>query len=235
MMKTLEDVHKELVKIKAMDFVTTHRAHDTGIGKTLEDLLGLKENNLKLPDIGDIELKAKRIDSGSMLTLATKSPNPKGTNRLLFEAYKYKDNLGEYGLHTTVDGSKPNNLGFQSIFKDNKLYLSNKGNIEAYWPITVFDDVLKAKSNKILLVFAETKGERKTATEQFHYIEAFLLSELSIAKFKTAILNDRLKVDIRIGVYRSGSSKGKYHDHGTGFRINKTYFLELFDNYKQIL
>lgn len=41
-----------------MGFVKTHRAHDTGIGKTLEDILGIKENNLRLPDVGDVELKA---------------------------------------------------------------------------------------------------------------------------------------------------------------------------------
>ncbi|MBU1246684.1 hypothetical protein KJ973_00255 [Patescibacteria group bacterium] len=77
-----------------MGFVKTHRAHDTGIGKTLEDLLGIKENNLRLPDVGDVELKAKRIDSGSMLTVATKSPEPKGINKVLFEKYKYLDKEG---------------------------------------------------------------------------------------------------------------------------------------------
>lgn len=28
-------------------------------------------------------------------------------------------------------------------------------------------------------------------------------------------------LDIRIGAYRQGSSMGKTHDHGSGFRINK--------------
>ena len=86
---TLRKLKEQLEKIKAMGFVKTHRAHDTGIGKTLEDLLGIKENNLRLPDIGEVELKAKRIDSSSMLTLATKSPEPKGVNKVLFEKYKY--------------------------------------------------------------------------------------------------------------------------------------------------
>jgi len=44
----------KLQAIKALGFVKTHRAHDTGIGKTLEDLLEIKENNLRLPDIGEI-------------------------------------------------------------------------------------------------------------------------------------------------------------------------------------
>lgn len=121
------------------------------------------------------------------------------------------------------------------MIKDDKLILENKNSIEVYWPISIFDDVLKSKSDRILLVFAETRGERKTENEQFHYIEAHLLSSLNIKKFENAIANDKLKVDIRIGVYRSGIRKGMYHDHGTGFRINKRDFLELFDNYQQLI
>ena len=40
-MKTLEEVKQQLIMIKAMGFVKTHRAHDTGVGKTLEDLLSI--------------------------------------------------------------------------------------------------------------------------------------------------------------------------------------------------
>jgi len=232
---TLRKLKEQLEKIKAMGFVKTHRAHDTGIGKTLEDLLGIKENNLRLPDVGEVELKAKRMDSGSMLTVATKSPEPKGINKVLFEKYKYLDKEGKYNLHSTVCGSRKNPQSFKVVFESEKLVLKNKSKIEAYWPISIFDDVLKAKSDKILLAFAETKGERKTKNEKFHFTEAYLLSDLNINKFKSAVENDKLKIDIRIGVYRSGKNKGKYHDHGTGFRINKRDFLHLFDNFTQII
>ncbi len=232
---TLRKLKEQLEKIKAMGFVKTHRAHDTGIGKTLEDLLGIKENNLRLPDVGEVELKAKRIDSGSMLTVATKSPEPKGVNKVLFEKYKYLDKEGKYNLHSTVCGSRENPQLFKVVFEGEKLVLKNKSKIGAYWPISIFDDVLKAKSDKILLAFAETKGERKTKNEKFHFTEAYLLSNLNINKFKSAVESDKLKIDIRIGVYRSGKNKGKYHDHGTGFRINKRDFLHLFDNFTQII
>ncbi|MBI2436589.1 MAG: glycosyl hydrolase [Candidatus Magasanikbacteria bacterium] len=232
---TLQKLKEQLEKIKAMGFVKTHRAHDTGIGKTLEDLLGIKENNLRLPDVGDVELKAKLMDSGSMLTVATKSPEPKGINKVLFEKYKYLDKEGKYNLHSTVCGSRKNPQSFKVVFEDEKLVLKNKSKIAVYWPISIFDDVLKAKSDKILLAFAETKGERKTKNEKFHFIEAYLLSNLNINKFKSAVESDKLKIDIRIGVYRSGKNKGKYHDHGTGFRINKRDFLHLFDNFTKII
>ena len=81
----------------------------------------------------------------------------------------------------------------------------------------------------------KTKGEKKTANEEFHYIEAYLLSHLNMNKFKSAIESDKLKIDIRIVSYRIGKNKGKYHDHGTAFRINKRDFLKIFDKFEQII
>jgi hypothetical protein len=231
----IQVLKEKLKAIKNMGFINTHRAGNTGIGKTLEDLLGIKENNLRLPDIGDIELKAKRIGSDSMLTLATKTPQPKGTNRTLFEQYKYKDNESYYNLHSTVYGSRVNPQGFKIKYQDGKLLLENKKHIEAYWDENIFKDVLVSKSNKILLVFAETKGESNSSNEQLHFIEAYLLEGLNRNKFRNAIEKGYLKVDIRIGVYRSGKNKGKHHDHGTGFRMHKRDFLKLYDSYEQLL
>ena len=79
----LQELTQKILEIKNRGFIKTHRLDDTEIGKTLEDLLGIKENNLKLPDVGDIELKAKRIDSQSMLTIATKAPNPRRNLELI--------------------------------------------------------------------------------------------------------------------------------------------------------
>ncbi|MBI4823094.1 MAG: glycosyl hydrolase [Nitrospirae bacterium] len=233
---TVQKLKKRLEEIKALGYVKTHRAHDTGVGKTLEDLLGIKENNIRLPDIGEVEIKAKRIDSNSMLTLATKAPKPRRVNRLIFEHYKYLDKEGSSNLHSTVYGSRYNSQGFRVRVKENKLFLENRPhNIEAYWDENIFSDVLFSKSNYILLVFAQTKGERKTINEHFHYTEAYLLRDMNADKFYASIANDFLKVDIRIGVYRSGKNKGKYHDHGTGFRMSKQNFLQLYDSYEKIL
>jgi len=231
----LEILKRKLLEIRENGAVYTHRTGDTGVGKTLEDLLGVQENNIRLPDIGEIELKAKRIESGSMLTIATKSPEPKGINKVLFERYKYLDEDGEYVLHSTVYGSRYNPQGFKITLKDDLIILENTNDIKAYWPISIFDDVLKSKSNKILLVFAATKGERNKNSEQFHYNEAYLLSNLNFNKFRNAINNDKLKIDIRIGVYKSGKRKGSYHDHGTAFRIGKGDFLALFDEYQKVI
>jgi hypothetical protein len=67
-----DEIKKRLEEIKEIGFVKTHRSGQTGIGKTLEDLLGIKENNIPGPNaLGIIELKAIRKNSKSMLTLFT--------------------------------------------------------------------------------------------------------------------------------------------------------------------
>ena len=77
MITTLDDFIREYTKIKTMGWVKTHRSGPTGIGKTLEDLLGIVENNIDGPDFGDYELKSCRLNSNSMLTILQKHLNPK--------------------------------------------------------------------------------------------------------------------------------------------------------------
>ena len=80
MINTLNDFIREYKKIVDMGWIRTHRAGPTGIGKTLEDLLGIVENNIDGPDFGEYELKSCRINSNSMLTMFTLSPLPRGAN-----------------------------------------------------------------------------------------------------------------------------------------------------------
>ncbi|MBI4684174.1 MAG: glycosyl hydrolase [Nitrospirae bacterium] len=236
MLLTVQYLKKQLQEIKSLGFIKTHLPHDPGVGRTLEDLLGLKENNFRIPDVGEVEVKAHRLDSSSMLTIATKAPQPRGANRIIFEHYKYRDSDGYYNVHSTVYGSRFNPQGFKMTFRKGKLFLENTPhNIMAYWDENIFKDVLVSKSNTIFFALAKTQGEKRSPNEQFHYIEAYLLHNLNADKFHAAIAEDYLKVDIRIGVYRSGKNKGKYHDHGTGFRMNKKDFLTLYNNYEQLI
>ena len=89
---------------------------NTGIGKTLEDHLGIKENNIALPDFGIMELKSQRLDtvSTSMVTLFTKSPEGI-TNTEIRKRFGYPDH--EFPkikiLHQTISGDRKNRRGFQ--------------------------------------------------------------------------------------------------------------------------
>ena len=69
--KIIESFKKEFLLIKSKGFVPSKRIHDTGIGKTFEDLMNIVENNVKVADYkGFLELKSKRALSESMVTCA---------------------------------------------------------------------------------------------------------------------------------------------------------------------
>ena len=61
----------KLSEINQMGYVVSLRKGNTGIGYTLETLLGVKENNLRSPDLGNIEMKCKRVKSTSRMTMFT--------------------------------------------------------------------------------------------------------------------------------------------------------------------
>lgn len=232
---TLDELITKLTVINSQGFTKTTHPHQGGVGNTLETLLGIRENNLRIPDLGEIELKAKRLNSQSMLTLSSKSPLPKGSNRKLFEVYKTLREDGIYKLYTTIYGSRLNPRKFQVKVDDGNLTLVNPKKIEAYWPLVELDDVLKRGTKMVLLVLADTKGKFASKNEKFHYKEAYLLSGLSFERLKKALNDGKLKVDIRIGQDKTGKAAGKYHDHGTGFRISKGDYLHLFEKHEKIL
>ena len=64
-MKTFDELVEGIKELKEHGFVKTHRSGNTGIGKTLEDLLGIEENNFPGPDGIITELKSGRKYSKS--------------------------------------------------------------------------------------------------------------------------------------------------------------------------
>lgn len=109
MITTLDDFIREYKRIINMGWIKAHRSGPTGIGKTLEDLLGIKENNLDMPDFGEYELKSCRIDSNSMLTMFTKSPQPRKSNTYLRLKYGYSSDTyfsDEKVIHSTLSANR---------------------------------------------------------------------------------------------------------------------------------
>ena len=48
--RTLSQIKKDLKELSEKGWIKSNRTHNTGIGKTLEDYLGITENNIALPD-----------------------------------------------------------------------------------------------------------------------------------------------------------------------------------------
>lgn len=242
-MKTYDELISGLKKVKETGFVKTHRLGDTGIGKTLEDLLGISENNFAGPDGQDTELKAARKNASSMLTLFTKSPLPRGINTKLRLEYGYPDEKfpDRLVLRTTIDSVDFNNIRGKKGFK----VTCNGDRIEIlpfrkptrfpdmpnpYWPEKLFEVSIANKYRKSLLyVKADSTGEGDN--EKFHFNEAWLLQGFDFAKFTEQLDKGMLKVDIRLGLY----DDGRYHDHGTGVRIQPALLDNCFTTRIRVL
>ena len=68
----LPKLQELLQELRDEGFVPAKRKGPTGIGYTLEEWLGVPENNLPIPDIGGrVEIKATRSTTKNLITLFT--------------------------------------------------------------------------------------------------------------------------------------------------------------------
>lgn len=239
----IKNFRSDFLKVKQMGWVRSHRSHNTGIGKTFEDVIGVKENNSQAADyMNSLELKSQRDFTGSMVTLFTKSPDhPPGANTFIRETYGVGSDEDPRMkiIHTTISGSRYNhykkNLSFKLEVDENekKLFLSVKNQSDGkiidqsiYYRFDTLQPLVECKCRNIGYIAAETKTEDNI--EYFKYISAILLTNLTFRKFIESIKNGLILYDIRIGVYKTGSNIGKTHDHGSGFRIKRADIGKVF-------
>lgn len=68
----------KLLELKGLGWVKTKREGNAGgVGNTLEDYLGIKENNLPIPNAAEWELKAQGMNTSSLTTLIHFEPSPR--------------------------------------------------------------------------------------------------------------------------------------------------------------
>jgi len=246
---------KRIKEIKEMGYVKSHRKGDTGIGKTLEDLLGIVENNIAGPDFSIFELKSGRKDSSSMLTLFTKTPMPKGAINALLDVFGYKqrkmtqksnqEKLAKYmqgqkaeieevgieekELHVMVDALKENSVGLMLEIRDDRIYVANDKNVEAFYERDILEEAFEKKYAKLIYVLASRKKE--DSEEYLWFDEAYLLEGFSFKRFSELVEKGIIKLDLRVGHYPDGRT----HDHGTGFRVLPKYLPQCFEKMEKIL
>ena len=123
---TKESLISELRRIRNLGWVQTQRkGNDGGVGNTLEDLLGIEENNLPLPNTGEWEIKGQRADSASLLTLFHMEPSPRAmyfVPRLLLPYYGWphakagtKYPAEEMSFRQTITAGKRTSRGFTVV------------------------------------------------------------------------------------------------------------------------
>jgi len=134
---TKQSLIARLKEISAMGFMPNARKGNAGgIGNTLEDLLGIKENNLPIPNATEWELKAQRLNSTSLTTLFHIEPSPRAIRfvpQVLLPTYGWahqedgkKYPKGEKSYRQTIHGNSRSDRGFKVVIdrKERKILIS---------------------------------------------------------------------------------------------------------------
>ncbi len=228
--KNLEELKAKLTEISNQGFVKSHRTNNTGIGKTLEDMMDITENNLAKGDfkIGDTsaELKTQRKKASSRVTLSTKEPEWMKDKLDTILKTGYKDKSGRHGLKVTLNVNKFNAKGYKLELSDGKICIVHeKLGAVCFFAIETLIKIIKAKiGENLLLVLANV--EKKEGEEYFHYIEAIYYSEFDEEAFKQLIKENKIIWEFRLHLKPSGAIR----DHGSGFRMARKYMDNLFKN-----
>ena len=154
----ISKLKEQLQDLKNRGFIVSLRGNNTGIGYTLETLLGVRENNLRGPDIGAIELKSHRRGVSNRITLFTFNRGAwRMRQRRVIEKYGYTDSVGRHALYSTV-ASTPNNLGLYTRIENNKLLLCHvDGTVIAEWSGHTIAGRFSVKMPNLVAVYADTR------------------------------------------------------------------------------
>jgi len=233
------DIIKELEKISKSGFIKSLRSNDTGVGYTIETILGIKENNDSDPDFFfngfPVELKSQREHTSSNMTLFTLEPQ-RGTKGEfkdinLLKKYGYI-RKGRTNLYVSMQINEYNPQGFKLKLDDseNLLIVHKKEGVIWSYPIDyLFTKIKKKLAHKLLVVTAESKKTKEG--EFFHYKKGILFSKVTEKGFIDLIKSNSLLVEFRMHI----NSKGGARNHGTPFRLSLRHIDKLFLKKKKIL
>ncbi|MDY0278454.1 MAG: MvaI/BcnI family restriction endonuclease [Acholeplasma sp.] len=238
----LDEFKVKFNSIIEMGWIKTHRSGNTGIGKTLEDLLDIEENNIQGPDFDIYELKASRKSENAYLTLITQAPSPRGYNSILRRIGGYPQekngkliNCLRTTLYYEIENELLNGNKLTYIINTNsqgkkeiRLKLNGKL-IDGFWDLESIAKKMKKKLSNLVYVLADNKYIGND--EYFKFEKAVLLKkdDFTVKSLEEALQEGLLLIDIRLGQYENGLA----HDHGTAIRIKKGNKYKLY-NYEEL-
>lgn len=218
----LQEFKRNFHNLKKKGFFPSTRKGPTGIGHTLETSLGLKENNIALPDLVEAEIKAHRSNSSNMITLFT-------FNRKVWQLpplkavkeYGSLDKNGRVGLYYTMS-LKPNSAGLFLYVTDKDISVRHiSGTTIAIWSLEKLTETFIRKLPALVFVSAFT--EERDGREWFHFYRAQLLRGTSPELLADQFRAENILVDLRL------HDKGTMaRNHGTGFRTYENKLPQLF-------
>lgn len=242
MNESIKILNEKFEEIKKLGYVKTNREGATGIGKTFEDLIGKKEDHEETPDFHGIEIKTKgdnNIDEYITLFCATpKGPHEYETHYLV-DKYGYPDVIlrDKKVLNRSIYSGELHGNKYLFALKIDYRKLIIKLKIldnfletledEIYWTYYDLETKLYRKHRYLALVKATKKIIKGETYYKYHDIKFYKIKNFD--SFLRLIEQGKIRVNLRLGIYRSGKREGTMHDRGTAFQIRESELLQLFD------
>ena len=246
-----------LCAIRQKGFILNTRGKNDGaVGNLLEDLLGIAENNLPLPNAGEWELKAQRANRTSLLTLAHMEPSPtalKCVAQILLPNYGWAHkNAGkkypkdEKSFRQTLRVGFTTDRGFTLNIIENKVAVSfNAAAIDekhSAWkkavensiglnelnpqPYWGFNDLFCKIGGKLHNTFYVEASVKKEKGKEFFHYQKIL-------QLQHFSLNKMVEA-LQSGKIYVDFDARTHHNHGTKLRIARKNLPDLYEIVKEI-
>ena len=232
-----------LIRDRMSQWTLAERFADTGVGRTIETMLGIPMNADTTPDYKGIELKSHREASKVRNTLFTQSPewtiSRLKSGKQIVEEYGYiPEGYDHKSLHVTLSANKPNPQGLGLLVAPQKGLLEadefsfipdEKGNFEkvkdvAAWKLLKLHERLLIKHRETFWIDAETKVEN--GKEYFRCTEILHTKNPIPAQFDVLLDQGQITVDFLLCRKSGGdtySFKIKSPARGLLFPQSETY------------
>jgi len=252
---TKESLIEALLEIKQRGWIESARAHNNAgaVGNTLEDLLGIEENNLPLPNAAEWELKAQRKNTSSLVTMFHSEPSPRAFKivpSILLPLYGWEHQQagikypkGEKSFRQTINATMYSDRGFTVKLDRNeeKVVISfdatKVDNRHSEWLKSVEKRIGLGELNPQpywgfhdLYHKAGTKLHNCFLAiadrKRIHGIEHFKYDEIYILKrfSLSSFINS-----IEAGYIYVDFDARTGHNHGTKFRLKQNHFKDLYE------
>ncbi len=257
---TKQALTKKLKEISEMGWIPNARKGNAGgIGNTLEDLLGIQENNLPIPNASEWELKTQRINSSSLTTLFHMEPSPRAIHfvpQLLLLKYGWahqedgkKYPAGEMSFRQTIHGQSPSDRGFKVVIdrKQRKILISfDASSVDPRhknWLESVNRNIGLGELNpQPYWGFDDLEHKAGTKLLNSFYVQAEVKIERRKEYYK--YIKVMMLQEFNFGGFLKAIEEGKIlidfdartgHNHGTKFRLKQSFLPFLYEKTTIIL
>lgn len=247
---TRDSLIDQFKTISTTGWISNYRSTSSGnAGNILEDLLGIEENNLPLPDAGEYEIKCQRVKATptSLLTLFHSEPEPRELKVVPYfvrnfgwkpTVWKSNYSPDELSFRQTINGLSYSDRGFRVVvdrsadqigveFNRSKVSNKNKSWADAIdesldiYPYWSFSDLQEKIQMKLKNCFYVLALTKvENGSEVYKYGDVTELRGVNFERFLQEVERGNVLVDFNA---RTG------HNHGTSFRIRQNRVPDLYE------